>query len=137
METIIYKQSERGYRQQRDENGTNGAGSGGWATGPGVVSPQLGQLEWLSACPTYHDDPTGLFCCAHAHDGSHANGGPLEVHPAAGGGEETQSHQSVPRYLPAVPSSGFLPVSNKEPVSAPHICSSKAMESPDGLCCLS
>lgn len=33
---------------------------------------------------TYHDDPSRLLCSAHAHYGRHANGGPLEVHPAAG-----------------------------------------------------
>lgn len=33
------------------------------------------------AC-TYHDDSTWLLCSAHAHDGSHANGGALEIHPA-------------------------------------------------------
>lgn len=34
---------------------------------------------------TYHDDPTRLLCRAHAHDGGHANGGALEIHPAEGG----------------------------------------------------
>lgn len=33
---------------------------------------------------TYHDDSTWLLCRAHAHDGSHANGGALEIHPAEG-----------------------------------------------------
>lgn len=33
---------------------------------------------------TYHDDSTWLLCCAHAHDGSHANSGALEIHPAEG-----------------------------------------------------
>lgn len=53
------------------------------------------------------------------------------------GGEETQSHPSVPRYLPVIFSFVLLPISNKDPVSAPHICRSKAMKSPDGLCRLS
>lgn len=39
----------------------------------------------LCAFATYHDDPSRLLCSTHAHDGSHANGCPLEVHPAAGG----------------------------------------------------
>lgn len=27
----------------------------------------------------YHDDSPGLLCCTHAHDGRHADGGPLEI----------------------------------------------------------
>lgn len=33
---------------------------------------------------TYHDDSAWLVCRAHAHDGSHTNGGALEIHPAEG-----------------------------------------------------
>lgn len=32
---------------------------------------------------THHDNASGLLDCAHAHDGRHANGGALEVNPAA------------------------------------------------------
>lgn len=32
---------------------------------------------------THHDDSPGLLCCAHAHDGRHADGGSLEVDAAA------------------------------------------------------
>ena len=33
----------------------------------------------FSMPPAYHDDSPGLFCCAHTHDGCHADGGPLEI----------------------------------------------------------
>lgn len=42
---------------------------------------------------TYHDDATWLLCRAHAHDGSHANGGALEIHPTEGEKEETVSSE--------------------------------------------
>lgn len=32
---------------------------------------------------THHDDASGLLHRAHAHDGRHADGGALEVNPAA------------------------------------------------------
>ncbi len=32
---------------------------------------------------THHDDASGLLYCTHAHDGGHADGGALEVNPAA------------------------------------------------------
>ena len=31
----------------------------------------------------HHDNASGLLSCAHAHNGRHANGGALEVNPAA------------------------------------------------------
>lgn len=33
---------------------------------------------------TYHDDSSRLLCCAHTHDGCHANGGALEINPTTG-----------------------------------------------------
>lgn len=47
---------------------------------------------------TRHDDAARLLSCAHAHDGRHANGGALEVNPAAKdkgqkwGGKEIKTH---------------------------------------------
>lgn len=41
----------------------------------------------IMAC-TYHHDSAWLLCRAHAHDGSHANGGALEIHPAEGEKQE-------------------------------------------------
>jgi len=66
------------------ENGTK------WADVQNTVlqNLRLSCTTWASfkscAFTTYHDDPSRLLCSAHAHDGRHANGSPLEVHPAAG-----------------------------------------------------
>lgn len=42
-----------------------------------------GGLKAAGRLYTHHDDASGLLDCAHAHDGRHANGGALEVNPAA------------------------------------------------------
>lgn len=43
--------------------------------------------EWL-ADVTHHDDASWLFRSAHAHNGSHADGGALKVNPTEEGKQE-------------------------------------------------
>lgn len=40
-----------------------------------------GRWDGLLVALAYHDDPSGLLRRAHAHDGRHADGGPLEINP--------------------------------------------------------
>lgn len=149
MVTIIYKQCEWGYKQQRDGKWDKWGwlcGSGHRAAEPDMVSLQLGQFEGC-ACPSWtslravlahlpwRPLQTALLCtCSWWEPCQWLCPGNT---PRCRRGEETQSHQSVLRHLPAISSLGFLPISNKDLLPAPHICSSKAMESPDGLCWLS
>lgn len=62
-----------------------------------IQSGSIGGGMWghERRCYTHHDDASRLLSCAHAHDGRHANGGALEVNPAAtdrsrGGGGSAQ-----------------------------------------------
>ena len=48
----------------------------------------------LSLDHTYHDNPPGLLGRAHAHDGSHADGGALEVHSAVEEGQGNDGSES-------------------------------------------
>lgn len=50
--------------------------------------------EWLTGV-THHDNASWLFRSAHAHNGSHADGGPLKVNPTEEGKQEVMRQMFV------------------------------------------